>query len=278
MSSRVTQAILPVAGLGTRFLPWTKVVPKEMLPIGTRPIISYIVDECIEAGISDICFILSHGKEVIPRYFLQDEKINLELASRGKTQLLEDLRRYDEVRFHVEYQEQQLGDGHAILQASKWVSGKEVAVLFGDDYFVGEKSGLRQLLEANADIRFEGERSVVAVTKIRPEFSSKYGIVDVEQKEQTDGLALRVRSLVEKPSPEDAPSNLGIVGRYIIPRSTFSVLKTVHSQSKDGELRLADALISQLSISRVYCVLCEGRRIDTGTPEGYKEAVCSGLL
>src|SRR3989344_4968912 len=109
---KVTQAILPVAGLGTRFLPWTKVVPKELLPIGNQPIIAHLVDECLEVGIKDICFVISRGKEMIPQYFYQDTKLEEELQRRGKLDYLSDLKRYDEANFHVVYQEEQHGDGH----------------------------------------------------------------------------------------------------------------------------------------------------------------------
>jgi UTP--glucose-1-phosphate uridylyltransferase len=153
---QLTQAILPVAGLGTRFLPWTKTVPKELLPIGRRlpdgsvhamPIIALLVDECLSVGITDICFVISKGKESIFEFFQKDEAIESELAKRGKSDLLSALTRYDAVKFTTVYQQQQLGDGHAILQAADWVQSDSIAVLFGDDLIVGEKSGLQQLAE-----------------------------------------------------------------------------------------------------------------------------------
>src|SRR3989339_486853 len=110
---RITQAILPVAGLGTRFLPWTKVVPKELLPIGNQPIIALLVDECLSVGAKDICFVISHGKELIPQYFYQNPALEAELSRRGKSDMLLQLQKYDEVNFHIVYQEEQLGDGHA---------------------------------------------------------------------------------------------------------------------------------------------------------------------
>ena len=114
---KLKQAVLPVAGLGTRFLPWTKVVPKELLPLGNEPIIGLLVDECLSVGIKEICFVISHGKEMIPQYFFTDPALEAELARRGKSDALAELKKYDEVDFHVVYQEQQLGDGHALLQA-----------------------------------------------------------------------------------------------------------------------------------------------------------------
>src|SRR3989339_709975 len=170
---KITQAILPIAGLGTRFLPWTKAVPKEMLPIGTQPIIGLLVDECLELGICDICFVISKGKEVIPQYFDRDIALEEELARRGKSDLLKELQRYDATRFHVVYQEQLLGDGHAILQAAQWVESEEIAVLFGDDLFIGAASGLRQLSSGYEAVG-GGERAGIAVENIPRKLSPKY--------------------------------------------------------------------------------------------------------
>jgi UTP-glucose-1-phosphate uridylyltransferase len=130
---RLTQAILPVAGFGTRFLPWTKVVPKELLPIGNVPIIALLVDECLSVGINDICFVISRGKEAIPEYFEPHRALERELETRGKLHMLEELKKYDNVNFHVVYQNEMKGDGHAILQAHYWVGSDPVAVLFGDN-------------------------------------------------------------------------------------------------------------------------------------------------
>jgi UTP--glucose-1-phosphate uridylyltransferase len=269
----ITQAVLPIAGLGTRFLPWTKSVPKEMLPIGTRPIIALIVDECLGVGIRDICFVLSHGKEAISHYFSKDALFEAELRKRGKMNLIEELAKYDEVRFHVVYQEEQLGDGHAILQASGWVESEEVAVLFGDDLFMGKETGLQQLLKGFEQSASDGERAVIALENISRERTSSYGIVEVEREHPQMARLKKLKGLVEKPQPEKAPSTLGIVGRYLIPRSTFSVLPSVRSGTKDGEIRLIDALIKQLSSITMFGYECEGTRLDTGTPEGYRAAI-----
>jgi UTP--glucose-1-phosphate uridylyltransferase len=272
----VSQAILPVAGLGTRFLPWTKVVPKEFLPIGNKPMIALLVDECLDAGITDICFVISKGKEMIPEYFKKDPALQAELESRGKGDCLKDLDRYDSVHFHTVYQDEQLGDGHAILQAGDWVQGP-TAILFGDDYFTGSDTGIQQLINASKD---QDECVLIALENIPRESTHKYGIVDIEESPR----ALKaVKGLVEKPTPEDAPSTLGIVGRYIIPKSTFDILPSVESghwgvpRGPDGtlrgEIRLIDALIKQLGDVPIYGYECEGTRVDTGTPEGYKDAI-----
>jgi len=167
----LTQAILPVAGLGTRFLPWTKVVPKELLPIGNEPIIAHIVDECLDAGIKDICFVISKGKEAIPEYFYENPLLEEELKARGKLEHLENLKRYDEVDFHTVYQDKQLGDGHAILQADDWVNSDHVAILFGDDLFAGEKTGISQLKNAYEENVPGDDGAIIALENIARELT-----------------------------------------------------------------------------------------------------------
>jgi UTP--glucose-1-phosphate uridylyltransferase len=268
---KITQAILPVAGFGTRFLPWTKVVPKELLPIGNKPIIALLVDECMSVGIHDICFVISRGKEAIPQFFYAQPELEHQLEKRGKLHLLEELTKYNNVRFHVVYQEEMKGDGHAILQAKDWVQSDTLAILFGDDLIKGEKNGLEQLVAAHTK---SGTKSsaMLCLQDVERKLVSKYGIVDIEPTAHKDRLR-KIRGLVEKPKPEDAPSTLGIVGKYLIPRSTIDMLATVESGHHDKEIRLIDALTAQLKTIDIFGYEFEGRRLDTGTPEGYREAV-----
>ncbi len=268
---KITQAILPVAGLGTRFLPWTKAVPKELLPLGNRPIIAYVVDECLEAGIDNICFVISHGKESIEQYFKEDHALRNELRRRGKEKLLDPLKPYTKAHFDVVYQEQMLGDGHAILQAAEFVKTPMVAILFGDDLFVGDKPGLVQLIAACKFIP-EKEFALIAVENIPREKTNRYGVIDVEKTVSGHPCLKKVKGLVEKPDPVKAPSTLGIVGRYLVPRSVIQSLSDVAS-GKDGEIRLIDALSAKIKTLPVYALECKGSRIDTGTPEGYAKAV-----
>lgn len=269
---KITQAILPVAGLGTRFLPWTKVVPKELLPIGNEPIIAKLVDECVSIGIEDICFVISPGKELIPQFFAEDPKLEAELERRGKSELLHKLQRYDHVNFHTMYQQEQLGDGHAILQAAGWVKSDTVAVLFGDDLIVHEQTGLQQLLAAMETLPEAEQKNsaMLCLQNVPREKTSKYGIVELAEE---NGRLKKITGMVEKPKPEEAPSTYGIVGKYLIPRSTFDVLPSVTS-GHGGEIRLIDALIQQLKDGvTIHGYEFEGRRFDTGSPEGYKETV-----
>lgn len=276
---RLSQAILPVAGLGTRFLPWTKVIPKELLPLGNQPMIACLVDECLSVGIADICFVISHGKELIPQYFAKNPPLEALLAKKGKSDALRELCRYDAVRFTTIYQNEQLGDGHAVLQAAAWAESDPVAVLFGDDLIVGTESGLAQMARAYGGL--PGGAVLLCLEDVSRERVRKYGIVAVDPA-QPAGRLRRVTGLVEKPDPSAAPSTLGIVGKYLIPRSTFHVLTKIMEEvagpafaeaSAGKEIRLVDAFLRQLPDTPIYGYEVEGKRIDTGTPEGYREAV-----
>ena len=267
----LNQAILPVAGLGTRFLPWTKVVPKELLPIGNQPIIGLLVDECLSVGIKDVCFVISHGKESITRYFERDPVLEKELTRRGKLDALKELGRYNEVRFHTVYQEEQKGDGHAILQAGDWVTSDMIAILFGDDLVAGKENGLQQLMTAAKQVTPARDTAFLCLENVPREKVHQYGIVEIDEN-GSSGRVKKVKGLVEKPKPEEAPSTLGIVGKYLIPRSTFNILPSV-SAGNGGEIRLIDALIAQLGDIDIYGYEFEGKRLDTGRPEGYKEAI-----
>ncbi len=269
---KLTQAILPVAGFGTRFLPWTKVVPKELLPIGNRPIIALLVDECMSVGIHDICFVISKGKEVIPQFFYKMPELEHQLEKRGKLHMLEELMKYDNVRFKVAYQEEMKGDGHAILQAKNWVESDMIAILYGDDLIAGERNGLQQLVGALEALKPKKDTAMLCLQDVDLKLVHKYGIVEIspdKHKKRTK----KIIGLVEKPKPEEAPSTLSIVGKYLIPRSTIDELEKVESGHHDKEIRLIDALKAQMKKIEIYGYEFEGERFDTGTPQGYKEAV-----
>lgn len=269
---KLTQAILPVAGFGTRFLPWTKVVPKELLPIGNRPIIALLVDECMSVGIHDICFVISKGKEAIPQFFYKMPELEAQLERRGKLHMLEELMKYDNVRLKVAYQEEMKGDGHAILQAKNWIDSDNVAILYGDDLIAGEKNGLQQLVAALEVMKEKQEAAMLCLQDVPKKLVHKYGIVEIAP-DKHQSRTKKIIGLVEKPKVEDAPSTLAIVGKYIVPRSTIAELEKVESGHHDKEIRLIDALKAQMKKIAIYGYEFEGERFDTGTPEGYKEAV-----
>ncbi len=273
---KLTQAILPVAGYGTRFLPWTKVVPKELLPIGNKPIIALLVDECMSIGIKDICFVISRGKEAIPQYFYAQPQLERELDRRGKSHLLAELTRYNEVNFRVAYQDEMKGDGHAILQARDWIASDMLAILYGDDLIKGDKNGLEQILGAWKKLKPKKDTAMLCLEDVERKLVSKYGIVDIVPDKHADRMH-KVQGLVEKPQPDDAPSTLGIIGKYLVPRSTIAELEKVESSHLDKEIRLIDALKAQLKAKKIdiYGYEIEGQRFDTGTPAGYRDAVAA---
>ena len=217
-------------------------------------------------------YLFCHQKEAIPQYFKIDPALEEELKKRGKFHLVKELLRYDSVNFHTVYQNEQHGDGHAILQAADWAGEGTIAILFGDDLFTGSKSALRQLIDAHSMLTEDERGAIVALERIPLEDTLRYGIVDVEKEHKSSPRLKKVKRLVEKPEPQFAPSNLGIVGRYLIPRSVIDVLPEVES-GHGGEIRLIDALTRKLGSLPIYGYECEGTRIDTGHPEGYAKAV-----
>lgn len=263
---KITTAIIPVAGLGTRLLPLTKSVPKELLPIYNKPVIQYIVDEAVQAGITKIIFVISHEKLAIKNYFEPSDSLQSLLTERKKTvelQMLSDLESAAE--FEFAYQDIPHGDGHAIQQALPFLTANEdVVVLFGDDLVdnPGGQNAVEQLLEKYYAV----QAPVLLLQEVPKSETFRYGIVDLVNKE-----SFQVKKLVEKPTPEKAPSNLAIVGKYIL---TASVLKKLNQASVgDGELRLADVLSDMLVEKEpLFAVSVRGTRFDTGQIRGLMEA------
>jgi len=262
--SKITKAVLPVAGMGTRFLPVTKVVPKELLPIVDKPVIQYLVEEAVLSGIEEIIFVISKEKELIRKYFAHQPELEETLLRKGKHKLLESVRPLHKLaKFTFVYQNEPLGDGHAILQAEYAVGNKPFLVLFGDDIVKGPVPAAKQLMDA-----YHGE-SVIAVERIPREKTSLYGIIDPIQ--HKDRL-YEVKGLVEKPKPAEAPSTLGIIGKYVCPPEIFKALKKA-PKGKDGEIRLIDGFIELHKTQKIWAVEIEGERFDTGNPEGLAAAI-----
>ena len=241
-------AIIPAAGKGTRFLPVTRVVPKEMLPIGAKPAIHCIVEEAIEAGADDIVIIISEEKEIIRRYFEGDP------AFAGK------------VRFV--YQKEQRGLGHAVLQAAEGVSGTAL-IMLGDALVTGPNPSREMVAVAKAN----GGASVVGLERVPQEKVSRYGIVAVEDGASLDaGGSARIVNLVEKPKPEEAPSDLAIAGRYLLDGDIFGLLAT-QAPGHGGEIQLTDAIKRLLATKPVHGYIYPGKRQDIGNPQGYLKAL-----
>lgn len=265
---KIRKAVLPVAGRGTRFLPATKVVPKELLPIVDKPVIQYLVEEAVNSGIEEIIFVISKGKELIKDHFSHHPELELFLSEKGKHDLLEAVRPiHDMAKFHFVYQDEPLGDGHAVLQAEEIVGNEPFLVLFGDDIVKHDVPAAKQLID-----RFTGE-SILAVERIPREKSSLYGMI--KPGEQT-GRLYKVLDMVEKPHPDDAPSDLGVIGKYVCPPEIFKAIREANLE-KDAELRLIDGFKKLSEDQGIWAVEVEGKRFDTGHPRGLAEAIIAYL-
>ncbi len=267
MHKRIRKAVFPVAGLGTRFLPATKTVPKEMLPIIDRPLIQYAVDEAIEAGCDTLVFVTNRYKHAVADYFDKAYELEQKLERSGKIEQLELVRNVlpPGVRAVFVTQAEALGLGHAVLCAKAVIGDEPFAVLLPDDLIWNRGPGaLRQM----ADAAEASGASVIAVQNVAPENTGSYGIVASDDFAGRQG---RVRNIVEKPKPEDAPSNLAVVGRYVLNPRIFDLLEQV-SPGTGGEIQLTDAIAALLSEQDVYAYRFQGTRFDCGTHIGLIEA------
>jgi UTP--glucose-1-phosphate uridylyltransferase len=256
---KIKKAVLPVAGVGTRFMPATKVVPKELLPIVDKPVIQYIVEEAVAGGAEEIIFVISRGKELIKEHFSRQPKIEKFLKDKGKEEILEKIKLIHKMaKFRYVYQDFPHGDGHAILQAEKEVGNEPFMVLFGDDIVKGDVPAIKQLAD-----NFHGE-PVIAVEKVPLSAISSYGVI---KPGEAKGRLYEVKGLVEKPAPDKAPSDLGIIGKYICPPEIFDALKKAE-KGHDGEIRLIDGLIELSKTRKIWAVQISGKRFDTGKPKG----------
>ena len=264
MCASVRKAVIPAAGLGTRFLPVTRSVPKELLPILDRPMLQYVVEEAAEAGITDVIVVTSPGKEGIAEYFLPRPDLEARLA--GDPALLEKVSsgaRLADVSFVI--QEEPLGLGHAVLTARDAVGGEPFAVILPDDIVEHTPGVLSQMIAATAD---DEDAASVAVERVPWEIVHNYGVVDTEP----DGERLhRVNGLVEKPPPGTAPSNLSIVGRYLLPPQIFDCLERTPPGAR-GEIQLTDGLALLLEDTALYACEFDGIRYDGGNPMGLLRA------
>ncbi len=260
---KIRKVVLPVAGVGTRFLPATKVVPKELLPIADKPVIQYLVEEAVLSGIEEIIFVISKGKELIKDHFSHHPELEALLKSRGKEYLLDKVNPIHKMaNFKYVYQDEPLGDGHAVLMAEKEVGDEPFVVLFGDDIVKNDVPATKQLIE-----KFTGE-SILAVERVPKDKISMYGVIKPINQ---DGKLYEVGELIEKPSAEEAPSDLGIIGKYVCPPEIFDAIKQSKS-SKDGELRLIDGFMKLMESQKVWAVEIDGERFDTGNPAGLAAA------
>lgn len=271
MSSRhVNTAVIPVAGLGSRFLPATKVLPKELLPIIDKPIIHFIVEEAVQAGIENIVFVTSRPKVLIEDYFDPADHTSMKLKEAGKEHLIEAaLSLSEKINIMSVRQYDPLGLGHAVLQAEPIIGSQNFAVLLGDDIVVS-KSSTSALGECVQLFQNKTAGSVVGVLEVPQEETSKYGIVDLKGREE-------IRGFVEKPTPQEAPSRWALPGRYVFEPSIFDALRNT-APGKGGEIQLTDAMIGLLKTSPFFAHKLSGERFDTGSKLGYIMANVSFAL
>ena len=264
--THIRKAVFPVAGLGTRFLPATKTIPKEMLPLIDRPLIQYAVDEARAAGIEEFIFITSPGKTALEGYFDSNPMLEDKLATAGKDQLLADLRASNmpEGQHSFVRQAQPLGLGHAVRLAARLVGDEPFAVLLPDDVIMAQTPCLKQMVAAHADIG----GNVVATMEVPRAATSSYGVLDIEHR---FGRTVRARGMVEKPSPDQAPSTQAVVGRYILQPSVMGRLQQ-QGAGAGGEVQLTDAIAADLSCTPLNGYHFEGQRFDCGSVAGYVEA------
>lgn len=270
---KITKAVFPVAGLGTRFLPATKANPKEMLPIVDKPLIQYAVEEALAAGVTELIFVTNSSKRAIEDHFDSNFELEATLQERGKQDLLDIVRGIlpDGVSCAYIRQKSPQGLGHAVLCAKQLVMNEPFAVLLADDLIDG---GARPCLQQMVDRFAQTQSSVIAVQKIHADETKKYGIVDVATSAETFAA---IRGIIEKPNPHDAPSNLGVVGRYILTPHIFTLLENTHKGS-GGEIQLTDAIAQLLRDEQVYAYQFQGKRYDCGSKLGYLEATVAYAL
>lgn len=263
---KVTKAVFPVAGLGTRFLPATKASPKEMLPVVDKPLIQYAVEEAIDAGITEMIFVTGRSKRAIEDHFDKSYEIEAELEARGKDTLLDLVRGIKPSHVNCFYvrQPEALGLGHAVLCAEKLVHGEPFAVILADDLLHGEQPVLKQLV----DVFNHYHSSVIGVETIAREDSRSYGVIEGREWEED---IIKLSGIIEKPAPEDAPSNLGVVGRYVFMPTLFDHLRRI-KPGAGGELQLTDAIQSLLANEQVLANRYYGTRFDCGSKIGYLKA------
>lgn len=267
MAQHVRKAVFPVGGLGTRFLPATKAMPKEMLPVVDKPLIQYAVEEAQAAGIEEFIFVTGRSKSAIEDHFDHSYELVEALKERSKESEIRAMQSWMPRPGQVAYTRQQnpMGLGHAVLCARNLVGDEPFAVLLADDLVLAKKPCLKQMIEAYA----ETYANVVAVMEVPREHTKRYGVLDVEH---DDGRLVRVRGMVEKPEPKDAPSTLSVIGRYILQPEVFEHLTNIN-RGAGNEIQLTDALAGLIAGSRPFFGLrFEGKRFDCGDKAGFFEA------
>ena len=264
--AQLKQVVFPVAGLGSRFLPVTKSIPKEMLPIIDKPLIQFAVEEAIQAGAEEIIFVTSHTKIAIEDYFSKNIELEARLRESNKNELIQTIYPdyFEDIKFSFVRQNEPNGLGHAILQAKNLIKEDFFGIVLADDLILSEVGCLKQL----KDIHSKTNSSVLGVFSAPDSELRNYGVIDATQEDEL----LKLKSIIEKPSIDEAPSNLAVFGRYILSKSIFNILEET-KPGLNGEIQLTDAIRSFLSNNPVFALEFQGRRFDCGSKEGYVSAI-----
>ena len=264
----ITKAVFPVAGLGTRFLPATKAIPKEMLPIIDKPLIEYAVEEAVNAGITEIIFITSHTKRAIEDHFDQNFELEEKLLNSGKKNFVEKINRdiFKDIKFTYVRQRTQNGLGDAILHAEHLIQEEPFAIILADDLIINKQSCISQLIESYE----EHQCSVIGVNEVPENETEKYGVISIDKSTSTNKTYL-LKDIVEKPKT-NAPSNLAVVGRYVLSSNIFKYLNNL-APSVGGEVQLTDAIRLMLDNEKVLGHIYEGAHFDCGSRHGYVDAI-----
>lgn len=273
MNRKITKAVFPVAGLGTRFLPATKASPKEMLPIVDKPLIQYAVEEAVAAGIDTMVFITGRSKRAIPDHFDKSYELEIELENAGKTETLNMIRNILPPHVSCVFirQSEALGLGHAVLCAKPVINDEPFAVILADDLI---EDSTRGCMSQMVDVFKREQRSILGVERVDPSETEKYGIVESKEMEPKIG---RLQSIVEKPAPDKAPSNLAVVGRYILTPAIFKKIEETE-RGTGGEIQLTDAIADLMNDEPVLSYEFEGNRYDCGSKLGYLIATVEHAL
>jgi UTP--glucose-1-phosphate uridylyltransferase len=265
----ITKCLFPAAGYGTRFLPATKAIPKEMLPIIDKPLLQYAVEEALEIGIKEIIFITSHAKKAIKRHFLQNTDLEDSLVKNGKEDFFESInpKRFKDLKFTFVDQDEQKGLGHAISLAEPFLDKDDeaVAILLPDDLFIANGKSCLQTLY---DLYKETSNSVIAINEVAENKISNYGVIDASKISRS---TFQIHGIIEKPKLKDAPSNMAVCGRYILSRSIFKSLNNIEPGA-GGELQLTDAIKDLLVSEKVIASSYKGQKFDCGSKQGFVEA------
>lgn len=263
----IKKCLFPAAGYGTRFLPATKAMPKEMLPIVTKPLIQYAVEEAMQAGITGMSIVTGRGKRAIEDHFDISYELEQQISGSDKEDLLAETRQImDKCTFSYTRQVEMKGLGHAILVGGNLIGSEPFAVILADDYCVAKgDSVLSQMVK----LYEKHQCSIVAIEEVPKDETYRYGVI--EGVEEEEGL-YRISNMIEKPAPEDAPSNLAIIGRYILTPDIFDIIKAT-PPGKNGEIQITDALLTQAKQGKVLGYKFKGQRFDCGSVEGYIDAI-----